>query len=245
MPDEEITQTESQDVEAEEADESQELWEKVAPDLAEHIKDLTPEAREGILLKRLAASSEGKPSSGEEQPSEKAQSRKPSAAEVPIFDVDKLVAAATKALEEGDVKGWGDSVRETFSSITKLAVLVHDAQEELQEKMDEMYNETIRPSRIRKEIPNVPGATDADIAEAESIYDSGDATTPIAALSLAVFKRQQETGASRKVDTGRRTAGVTAGRTSGASRVIGQPTGKLPRSMQDVAAMLRRNAEKN
>jgi len=241
-----IEQEQQQTVETEDTaetqpTEAQSLWRQVAPDLAEHIQDLTPEAREEILLKRLAAKDEGKPAKGDEAKGDVAdgrvQSRRPSAVEVPQFNVDELVDSAKNAIDTGDSEAWGRNVRKTFDSLTKLAILVHEANSELQAKMNEMYDEAIRPSRIRKVLPDVKGATDGDIASAERIYDSGEATTPKAALSLAVFRRQQDISASRKAGAERRSAGIAAGKTSAGPRVAGQPMGRIPRTPEEWEAV--------
>lgn len=215
----------------------QEAWEQVAPDLAEHIGDLSPEAREGILLKRLAAQAAGAHPNGDKSQGDvadrDAQPQSPPAVDIPTYDPERLAAAAVQALDDGDSEAFGKVMRETFDTLNGVIRMVGNAQDEMGVKMDKMggsFTKAMRPAQFRKVMSDVQGAAESDFAVAESILDSGDATTAISALKLAVFNRQQDISVpqGRASDTARRkAAGVAADRLSGGPRTTGQAVTRI------------------
>lgn len=215
----------------------QEAWEQVAPDLAEHISDLSPEAREGILLKRLAAQTAGAHPNGDQSQGDvadrDAQPQSPPAVDIPSYDPERLVAAAVQALDDGDSEAFGKVMREQFESVNAVIRMVGNAQSEMGVKMDEMggtFTKAMRPAQFRKVLSDVQGAAESDFAAAESILDSGEAASATSALKLAVFNRQQDISVpqGRASDTARRkAAGVAADRLSGGPRTTGQAVTRI------------------
>ncbi len=255
VPDEAVDQEQlppedgQEDAEQDGADDLQEQWNEVAPDLAEHIKDLSPEAREGILLKRLAAQSGGAPPDGDDPKvgvaTEGQETRTPPVPDIPQIDSERFVSDVKQAFDDGDSKALGNSIAEVLRYVDGWTRLVGGAWKEAENKMaglETKFTKATRPAIFRQALAGVRGAAEGDIAAAEAIMESGEATTPQAALSLAVFKRQNELAGTNKRKPGddakRRAQGVAASRSSGGSRQKGHPVQKIPQGEKGYAKLL-------
>ena len=97
--------------------------------------------------------------------------------------------------------------------------------------------------QFRNAVANINGASEVDIPAAQKILDSGEAGTPEAAVSLAVFRRQTELAKRPKPtpsETAKRKAGaVAASRQAGSSYRGGHPKQRIPQGEHDYAEMLK------
>ena len=248
---EQVETTEVTDAPEAEPNPSDELWAKVAPDLADSIKDLSPEARERILLNRLAANAEQKDTpatSVKEVANDAPNAGGPSASEVPTLDYERM----TKTLSDivGEQEG-PTMMKEIFDPTLRyvhgVAARVIEALGEYDKRFTEYEGKLSsfeQPRKFQSALPNVRGAVEADIAKAQQIYASGEAKTELAALKLAVYERQAELDKAKGAkpaseDARRRAQAIAASDHTGSSRKGGVPEYRIPTTVNDLADLMR------
>jgi len=232
--------------------ETRDLWNQVAPDLADSVGELSPEARERLLLKRLSASAASKAAKADDSKESSAtdgtQSHQPTI-DAPVLDPGAMKAAIAKAMEEGDSAGLADMFEKVVNYNAALGQLVLGAIGESNTKLNRFessLSELTVPAQLRALVPTVRGANDSDIARAKEVLGSGEATTPQAALKLAVFEREADEArpaksaseAARKKAAALRASSFGKGGSS-----AGQPAlQRVPRTEAEWAAMMAKEA---
>jgi len=217
-----------------EPDETTQLWGQVAPEVASEIQSLTPEQRERILLKRLAAQSRGDDPDGTPDgnvpPQTVTEPPKPPVVDIPRVDADAIRTELASELGDNAATLLMKYIQPSIQAIDGMSRLVAGALKEQDDRLGK-FEGTLRgvtlPNEFRAAMTKVAGASEGDFAAAQKIFDRGDAKTPELALKLAVFERGAEIAASRRPsDEARRIAaaasaarGSTGGTRGGTGRV--------------------------
>uniref|UniRef100_A0A6M3IRR7 Uncharacterized protein n=1 Tax=viral metagenome TaxID=1070528 RepID=A0A6M3IRR7_9ZZZZ len=254
-PDGEVAEQPEGETEETEEERVSELWGKVVPELADHIKDLSPEAREELLLKRLAAQSTGETAAKgtkEAGPSGQ-QTETPPVLEIPTFDPDGFLKGVESALETGNAEALSDAFRKQIQWNQAVMQVVNGAVQETRNDVQRLRKDVtdVRlPNDFRNAIPKVKGATEADITAARKLLEDGSAGNVSAALALAVFARNNEVESAtlkRKPSeaASRKAKGIAASRHSGGNTSMGQPVPRIPMGQDDYKQMLREAEEAN
>lgn len=237
-----------------EVDESAELWKQVAPDMAEDIASLSPEARERILLKRLAAQPAGEAATGIDPngvvPTDSRKPTEPPVPEIPSVDVDAMRQdlAATFGEQEAAVmvKWLEPSLNRANAQVALMAGAMRE-QDSLLKRFEATLRGVTLPSELKLASAKVPGAKDTDFAEAQRILDRGDAKTPEVALKLAVYERTAALAAGKRPsdEAKRIAAAAAASRDSRGSVRHGAPAVHIPTSQGALEEMMRAEARRN
>lgn len=244
-PEDELMEDEQEQSGAEQEDRAayEAMWEEIAPELASELNELSPEARERYLLKRLAAMQAAKAANVDESAEDTTTDNGNKTArapfvEIPTLDQEEIVSVATKAIEDGEVGDLANLLVKYHGYVKGMASLVNSALEE----QDGKINQFAKPAQIRAVIGKVKGATEDDVASALKLLDSGDAGTPLAALKLAVLDRYAETS-GREPSPKRRAAGQRASLASATSRREGAPAIRIPTSPEEEKDAMRLEEE--
>jgi len=256
---EEIVETEENDIETESGavdepaaeDPNNTKWSELLPELANSREELSTEAREGILLERLAALTRGKQATsddetnGESLPTDqRLVSDAPPVTEIPDVDYERMTDALTDDLGEASANVITKFMKVLDGRIGGLAGLVVKS---LDEYGGELTSYT-RPQKLRAMLPGVPDATEPDIKAAVKLLSAGKVRSEEDALKLAVYNRQAEIGkAVRKPsESARRKAGaLAASRQSGDTRRSGRTTAqRIPESGNDMRALYAADARR-
>ncbi len=236
-------------------DSSSDLWRQVAPELADHVNDLAPEAREGILLRKLAAQAAertrdpdspqggppnaihrvGDPGAG---PKDKSAGGRPPVLEIPELNVDRMKVQLTEAFGADAAEAVAKSLAPTLDYVQKLAQAAHAA---IQENTGQLRELTV-PQELERALPKVPGATRGDIAAARAILDEGTATTYEAALSLAAFNRQAQMRRPISDDARRRAASIAASSHASPQHRVSEAPIAIPMGVEGYRELYRRQA---
>ena len=179
-----------------ESAEADEAWDKLFPELAGRRGEMSPEAREDYLRGQVAVARQRESQPGDGQSAVEAPDKTdgpPPLEAPPGQDLEALTEGIRKAMEDGDAAGLAQIVSGSAQWSGKVGGLVVKSLNESSKRIEEL-EKALRgvtvPGKLKGEIPNVPDADDNDIAAAEQILDSGEATTPRAALALAVSNRR-------------------------------------------------------
>ena len=145
----EETETPETTEETVEPDPLAEKWQKVAPDIADAVGNLTPEERVGILLNRLAAQPAGAPPEGSDATAATPDGQKPQtplAAEIPNLDPDALVAGFQEAVETNNGEQAGKLMGQALEWMRALGGVMSGAINENQDEMGKMRGLLMLPS---------------------------------------------------------------------------------------------------
>ncbi len=245
----EETETPETTEETVEPDPLAEKWQKVAPDIADAVGNLTPEERVGILLNRLAAQPAGAPPEGSDATAATPDGQKPQtplAAEIPNLDPDALVAGFQEAVETNNGEQAGKLMGQALEWMRALGGVMSGAINENQDEMGKMrglLTDATQPAEFRNAVPDVRSATEADIPAARTKLASGEAGTIEAALKLAVSDRDSELARATRTpgdDATRRAKGIGASRQAGPSRRAGEVKERIPVNSNEMAALMRK-----
>lgn len=274
MPDEEIVQleaddgqpdetqeidgqSEGQEPEGEESEdqtepsEAQLLWEKKNGDLGLNYKDLTPEQRELVALKRQTAQPGDRPAkedSGKAASStDAAEDQTPPVAQLPRIDTDAFRAQIIEATESMDGAAMAKTMLEAVQTTDSLAEVMLAALKEQDNVIASLRADIQRPGRFKDALSQVPGATEADFANAGKLLANGDVTSEVAALKLAAFDRQAEAasvkGSSAPARAKRKANAITASSQS-KSASAGEPERRIPTNATQWEERLKEDARR-
>lgn len=242
---------EQQEEQPQEPSELDALWDKTLPELAGSRGQLTRDAREQLLMKRLIALPESRPRTEDQaaRPSSttEAEAEAPSVAELPTIDAQAQQAAITEAFENQDPAALAKAFTEQRVYVEELARLVHGSLKDQDGAIDALGRTVRMPNEMREALPNVRGANEADLTAAMKLLDSGEVTTAEVALKVATFNRQSELAAAEQPqptasEAARQKAkGLAASRLAGGSVRGSEPVRHLiPTTEKMVADDMRR-----
>ena len=234
-------------------DESRKLWQEHLPELADSYDELSPEAREKLLLNRLAATTASGPSTGEESgkpesPAGEPEARTPSTVQIPELGLDDFESSLAEELQD---RAAAQLIRRKIQILADfvqgmggLVVRTLDDQKGTLAGFEKQLSGVTRPNSVREAIKAVPGATEADAASAVQLLESGEATSPEAAVKLAVFNRRAEvekaTPRGKASDEARRkAAALAAARRGGSSRRPGERAQRIPQGQDQLRQMFK------
>ncbi len=243
----EVQEEVQEELEEEALDDGQdELWNAAAPDLAESRADISPEALNRILLKKLAAKSTGDSTNGDntngQVASDGSESGTPPVWEMPTLDRDAVQRDFKEAIEEGDGEKAAALLGGVMDYQVKMSGLVSGA---LRAQTSEIVKIT-RPAQLRKAMTSVSGATESDIPRAQKLLDSGDAGNDLAAMRLAGAERREEIGSVQPSGGAKHKAkGMMAAKQANRGQRGGAPVQKFPENEQDLVEIYKREAENN
>jgi len=232
--------------EVEEPDELAESWQEVAPELADHIDKLSPEEREGILLKRLQAAQSAGEAANTETSAKSADStsqpkpKTPPVEEIPAIDFSKMQTALADALaDDSAAKVVVDTLKPLMQSIGGLASLVTNTLDE----QDQRISSFVLPAQFKDAVAEVDGATAADIPAARKIMDEKRIDDPQVAITVAVFRREKELSkaAPKRVaskEAKRKAEALRAAQQGGQGQESGAPVTRMPRTEEEWKELL-------
>ena len=231
------------------------LWNDALPELAGSRDSLTPEARDKLLLKRLAALSQSRPTTGDQaegpSPTAGTEAEAPLVAELPTIDAQAQQAAIESAMENGDGVALAKVFTEQRAYVEGLGRLVHGSLKDQDEAIGALGTEVRMPGQMREALPNVRGASEADMLAAMKLLASGEVKSPEVALKVATFNRQSELAAATEPTASaseaarRKAKGLAASRLAGDSVRGSQPAREpiIVNQQQHAEAMRREEAE--
>jgi len=234
-------------------DAAQALWAEVVPELADAYQELSPAAREQVLLRRLAAKpaaalpTEDAParesSNGEPKPQE------PSTYTVPEpWNADEARTQIAAALDDDAAKVLVDVLKKHADYIHGYGRLVVGAIQESSGKLTEFQKQLLgvtRPGQLGALIAKVRGATASDVPAATALLESGVTSDMTVAMKLAVYNRESELVTAKTEPSAaaqRKAAALRAARASGANRAAGGRQFKPPVSEADYKELLEAQA---
>ena len=228
-------------------DETASLWDKAMGDLGMDYNELSPEAREKVVLRRLAAQAESTAATEDEgnaEPStDGSEDQPPPMSDLPRVDLDKFKGQVRDAIENVDGDALADALLQLVRDNDAFTEFVGRALQGQDAAIDAFKTEVQRPSRFQRAVQTVPGATEADISAAGKLLASGDAKDEVNALKLAVFNRQAEqhaaTGPSAS-DQAKRKARAIKADSQSRSATGGDPEERIPTTEHGWADFLRR-----
>ena len=251
LPDnqQEVTGEESQETTEQETSVNLEKWEKVAPELAGHIKDLSPEAREEILLERLAAkSADATSQNGSSQSEATAQGQEaqtPPAMQTPSIDPESIVNDIGTAIEDSDSAAAKRSMQQIIDYIAGTTSLVNEALTENQQEMAALrrnVSDVTTPAEFERLARTIEGVELSDIPSAIQIQQTQAGTSIEAALKFAALNRYTSKNSKTKPPAGedakRKAAAIAASQQSGGPRAVGSQVGTIPMNEQGYRKML-------
>ncbi len=220
-------------------DTGRELWGKAVPELADQFDKLEGSVRERILTQRLLAAQPAGESPTEvssaktDDPTEQGrQPAEPPATEVPEFDDRDIKARLVEALGEEEGSAVGGAIDHLMAWNKALGEVVISGFKGLRQDITESRSELTsytRPQKIHALLPGVRGATEADVKAASRLMDSGEVTTELGALKLAVANRTAEVAeVVPGPDAKKKAAALEASRDARGPRRGGQPGQKIP-----------------
>lgn len=233
------------------------LWDETLPELAGTRGQLTPDARERLLAKRLAAQLQSKPTTGADAtgpaPTEAADAGALPVAEIPAIDAKAQREAIGKAFEDGDSGALADILDQHRAYVDGMGKLVYQAVQEQKTAIGDLgtgLKELRIPTQLKAALPNVKEATDADLVAASELLASGEVKKPETALKVAAFNRQSELAAAKgpkasaSEEAKRKAAGIAASRVGAASSRAGEVVRqRIPTSQQDMEDLLQADAD--
>lgn len=238
-------------------DAAQALWAEVVPELAEAYQELSPEAREQVLLRRLAAKpaaalpTEDAParesSNGEPKPQE------PSTYTVPEpWNVDEALSQIAYSLEndppEKQAQVIVNVMKKNIDYVHGYGRLLLGVREESDRKLTGFEKQLLgvtRPGQLGALVAKVRGATAADVTAATALLESGVTSDMTVAMKLAVYNRESEMTTAKTEPSAaaqRKAAALRAARASGANRAAGGRQFKPPVSEADYKELLEAQA---
>jgi hypothetical protein len=226
-------------------DDSAALWHQVAPELADHVNDLAPEAREGILLRKLAAQAAERTRDPDNPqgtgPKDKSAGDRPSVLEIPELSVDRMKAQLTDAFGADAAEVVAKSLAPTLDYVQKLAQASHAA---IQENTGQLRELTV-PQELKRALPKVSLATEGDIPAAAAVLKDGLATTYESALSLAAYRRMEATQRTQRPisdDARRKAAGIAASSHASPQHRASEPRIPIPQGLEGYREVYRLQA---
>ena len=234
-------------------DAAQALWAEVVPELADAYQELSPAAREQVLLRRLAAKpaaalpTEDAParesSNGEPKPQE------PSTYTVPEpWNADEARTQIAAALDDDAAKVLVDVLKKHADYIHGYGRLVVGAIQESSGKLTEFQKQLLgvtRPGQLGALIAKVRGATASDVPAATALLESGVTSDMTVAMKLAVYNRESELVTAKTEPSAaaqRKAAALRAARASGANRAAGGREFRPPETENDYKQLLEAQA---
>lgn len=191
------TEPEAGDGETERDERVRELWGQALPELADNYTELTPEAREELVLKRLAALAQANGATEDTDSDTSTSPEKPgppSVNEYPDPDLAAIEQAVTRAFDEGDAESLAELLKNVVGWVGETVRTV--------DGVIQGYDRDIRdirlPNQTESALDSVPGAKREDIAKAVELLKKGEVRDPQTALKLAVFNRQTELAAASR-----------------------------------------------
>lgn len=231
------------------------LWNETLPELAGSRGELTPETREQLLITRLAAQPQSRPTTGDQaegpSPTAEADAGAPPVAELPAIDAQAQQAAFAEALETGDGTALAKVFEEQRAYVEGLGRLVHGSLKDQDVAIGALGQEVRMPNEMREALPNVRGANEADLKAAMKLLTSGEVKSAEVALKVATFNRQSELAAadepraSASEAATRKAKGLRASQLAGGSVRGSQPAREpiIVNQQQHAEAMRREEAE--
>jgi hypothetical protein len=221
------------------------LWAQIAPELADSFEELSTEAREGILLRKLAQTADAKATTedGTAGPTDGKTDTQTPVVEIPNLDREALISNLKTAVDANDGESAVKMIDKVFEWSDATMRVVGGAQREMLEEMQRMREEfrgVTEPAKFSQAVARVPGAKETDIPKAKEYLKNGDAKTFDAALKLAVFDRNQAVAQGKKPSESaqRRAGAVAASRASGGNRSIGSAVTRVPQNMNEMRALM-------
>jgi len=198
------------------------LWSQVEPNLADHIADMSPQAREQYLLRRLAS---GQSAARSAEDAEKTSGSGDSTdaedagpvVDIPNIDPSAVARELRTAVEEADGEGVERSMLQMANYVHSMLALTDKALQEQSQVMGDLRG-TVReisvPNKMRQLLKSdarlSQSATEGDIPEALRLLNDGEVKSERAALMLAAAQRNAEIGPKPKAS--KRTASEEARR---------------------------------
>jgi len=254
----EAAEGEQETAETQATDAMRALWDEALPDLAGAFDEMSPEARERLLLKRQAAQPQNKPTT-EEAPTgpsstAEAEAEAPPVAEIPAIDAKEQQAAIEKAFEDQDGPALAAVLERQRQYVDGVAHLAYQVGLDNGKAITDLSKgqKALRiPGEVRDALPTVQGADKADLAAAAELLASGEVKTPELALKVAAFNRQSEIetakGAKPTADqeATRKAKALAASRAGAPSSRTGAVTQqRIPVTQQALEDMLQADADK-
>jgi len=241
----ETAQTETEPV----ADKTRELFNQVMPEFAEEYESLSPDAKVRLLAQRAIGLTAHKPDGAPDPTTPQGQvgrgsrrADRPPVPEVKPLDVAATAKGITAAFAEGNSELAEARLVDALTYNKGIGELVIDALNRYEEKFDAMEAEYIRPAKFQAALPKVKGATNGDIVAARKLFETGEATTPEAALKMAVYERMAATNEKPRgtpnpeaIRKGKAIAAAAAGK---AGKVGGARAIRYPATEQDLRELL-------
>ena len=230
-------------------DAAQALWAEAVPELAEHYQDLSPEHREEVLLRRLAAnraaalSTEDAPA--RESSNGEPKSQEPSTYTVPEpWNADEARTQIAAALDDDAAKVLVDVLKKHADYIHGYGRLVVGAIQESSGKLTGFEKQLLgvtRPGQLGALVAKVRGATTADVTAATALLESGVTSDMATAMKLAVYNRESELVTAKtqpSVAAQRKAEALRAARASGTNRTAGGRQFRPPETENDYKELL-------
>lgn len=236
--------------------EQRDAWAEAVPDI--EYDELSDAARVKVLARRLTAKTSEEVSTDEAataaSSTQDQQSAPPSIPELPTIDegfIDKARTRLASALGDDQAEAIIQEVMQPLidhsRGIAARAVAVLDAQDKTiagqNERLDTFNDDVVIPASMAAAVKNVPGAEASDVPVALEYLRSKDANTKEAALKMAAYDRRSVVPkAKASEESKRKAAAVNAAAAAGPSPRGGQQTGRIPRTVEEMAKLLEQEA---
>lgn len=221
-------------------------WDAIVPELEGQYDNIDPGVREQLLLNRLTETTAPKPTDAG-APNGQPGNVEPTAPIPPIVEVPAEVirsadAKLAQAFADGDAQAFTAATNEKNQAMmdymTRMGQLVGMALFEQQKEVRNVRSDLDLPEQLAEALPKVRGATAGDIGVAKAILRQRGATTPEAALKLAVYQRLTANPRTPSEQARRTASAINANR---GATVRGGPTEmRIPTTAAGYAEMLRR-----
>ncbi len=236
------------------AEAQREQWRLQVPELADAFDDLTPEARETVRKWRLAAQQgvEAQGGGGDRGPAAQsgAETPTPPVPGPPRLDVDSLKRRLSAEFGEDGASAVMEAITPTIEYANNVVGLMGPVLVELEERLKGLergLSETKLPLELRQLVAQTPGAQESDVAEAGRLLRDGKITDPRLALQFVVSVRQARAKGSSKPSPAeaarRRKRAMQLSAEAGSTRKAGSAPVRIPATDQELADLMRREAE--
>lgn len=233
-------------------EELRELFAEAVPEFASEYDELSPEAREKLLSKRLAALSTGESAQAgqvnDETPGKTGQEpEKPPIAQPPPVDIEQMQKSLGEHFDPDQARVIMEVVGPTLRHANETASVLGGALLEAHGRLDNMdkgLSKVRAPIELQRALKEVPGATEADFPAAEELVKSGEVQSYKTALKVARSDREAELRSAKKTPTAsasskRAAAAIEASRAGGTSPDGGQTAvTRMPETQAELAALM-------
>ena len=190
--------------------------------------ELSTKAMLTLALKKATAKTDG----GE---SEDSATQRPARQPVASFDTEATRKSLEAAFLEGDAAAATKAIDEYLRTHVQAVMDIALSQ-------DERIEALTRPRQLKAAMPQVRGATEADLQRADDLLNSKEAATPQAALKVAVYEWEHAPRRSASQSARRKAAALSANAHGRGEAPRGVTVSQIPQTAEEMKAFMEREA---